>query len=180
MPSLLAIGCCSDSASVKPEQQQRLVPGHLAGVLFFWLWFSATRDGCKLTVTHGSCSLGFLREQRVSTPSGYLHPGADSELWSHPRSQIYLNLSLRTDRRESQFSSVHQSCPTLCDPQASLSIANSRSLLRLTSIKSVMPSSHHQINHLTSQEKTAASHETKQLIQKKLRAGIGPRTPDSL
>ena len=44
-----------------------------------------------------------------------------------------------------QFSSVSQSCPTLCDPmnrssQASLSITNSRSSLRLMSIKSVMPS----------------------------------------
>ena len=47
-----------------------------------------------------------------------------------------------------QFISVAQSCPTLCDPmkiaagQASLSITISRSLLRLMSIESVMPSSH--------------------------------------
>ena len=46
-----------------------------------------------------------------------------------------------------QFSSVTQSCPTPCDPMnrsspASLSITNSRSSLRLTSIKSVMPSNH--------------------------------------
>jgi len=46
-----------------------------------------------------------------------------------------------------QFSSVTLLCPTLCDPvnctrQASLSITNSRSSLRLTCIKSVMPSSH--------------------------------------
>ena len=46
-----------------------------------------------------------------------------------------------------QFSSVAQSCLTLCDPmnlssQASLSITNSRSLLKLMSIESVMPSSH--------------------------------------
>ena len=46
-----------------------------------------------------------------------------------------------------QFSSVTQSCLTLCNPmnpahQASLSITNSWSSLRLTSIKSVMPSSH--------------------------------------
>ena len=45
------------------------------------------------------------------------------------------------------FSSVAQSCPTLCDPmnrtrQASLSITNSRSSLKLTSIESGMPSSH--------------------------------------
>ena len=45
-----------------------------------------------------------------------------------------------------QFSSVAQSCLTLCAPwiaaqQASLSITNSQSSLRLMSIKSVMPSS---------------------------------------
>ena len=44
-------------------------------------------------------------------------------------------------------SSVAQSCPTLCDPMnrstpGSLSIANSWSSLRLTSIELVMPSSH--------------------------------------
>ena len=43
-----------------------------------------------------------------------------------------------------QFSSVTQLCPTLCDPwtaarQASLSITNSRSPLKLMSIESVMP-----------------------------------------
>ena len=48
-----------------------------------------------------------------------------------------------------QFSSVAQSCPTLCNPmdsacQASLSITNFRSLLKLMSIKSVMP-----LNQLT-------------------------------
>ena len=46
-----------------------------------------------------------------------------------------------------QFSLVSQSCPTLCDcrtaaRQASLSITNSRNLLKLMSIKSVMPSNH--------------------------------------
>ena len=46
-----------------------------------------------------------------------------------------------------EFSSVSQSCPTLCNPwiaarQASLSITNSRSSLKLTSIELVMPSSH--------------------------------------
>ena len=46
-----------------------------------------------------------------------------------------------------QLTLVAQSCPALCDPknhstQASLSITNSRSSLRLTSIESVMPSSH--------------------------------------
>ena len=47
-----------------------------------------------------------------------------------------------------QFSSVAQSCPTLCNPinlaarQASLVITISRSSLKLMSIESVMPSSH--------------------------------------
>ena len=48
-----------------------------------------------------------------------------------------------------QFSSVQfsHSCPTICNPwiaacHASLSITNSRSSLKLRSIKSVMPSSH--------------------------------------
>ena len=46
-----------------------------------------------------------------------------------------------------QFSSVTKLCPTLCDPwtaahQASLSITSSRSLHKLMSIKSLMPSIH--------------------------------------
>ena len=46
-----------------------------------------------------------------------------------------------------QFSSVAHSCLTLCDPmiaacQASLSITNSWSSLKLMSIETVMPSSH--------------------------------------
>ena len=46
-----------------------------------------------------------------------------------------------------QFSSVTQSCPTVCKPMDcsrpdSLSITNTRSLLKLMSIESVMPSSH--------------------------------------
>ena len=50
-------------------------------------------------------------------------------------------------KRTNQFSSVAQLCPTLCDPMnrsmpGPLSITNSWSSLRLTSIESVMPSSH--------------------------------------
>ena len=46
-----------------------------------------------------------------------------------------------------QFSSVTQSCPTLCDPwtaahQASLPITNFWGLLKLMSVESVMPSNH--------------------------------------
>ena len=59
---------------------------------------------------------------------------------------MHLDLCLKTGFKcPKSFSSVAQSCPTLCDPavrQASLSITNSRSSLRLASIESVMPSSH--------------------------------------
>ena len=51
-----------------------------------------------------------------------------------------------------QFSSVAQSCLTLCDPvtaahQASLSITNSWSLLKLISVQSVMPFKHLILGH---------------------------------
>ena len=57
------------------------------------------------------------------------------------------NIGIFPKKASDQIRSVAQSCPTLCDPMnrstpASLSITNSRSSLRLTSIKSVMPSSH--------------------------------------
>ena len=61
-----------------------------------------------------------------------------------------LSLYEATNMNESQklqFSSVTQSCPTLCDSmttarQASLSITNPRSLLKVMSIELVMPSNH--------------------------------------
>ena len=64
--------------------------------------------------------------------------------------KVSLKLNIqKTDHgiRSHSVSSVAQSCLTLCDPinrthQASLSITNSRRSLRLTSIESVMPSSH--------------------------------------
>ena len=51
-----------------------------------------------------------------------------------------------------QFSSVAQSCPTLCDPMnrsmPGLPVTNTRGSLKLTSIESVMPSSHPILCHL--------------------------------
>ena len=54
---------------------------------------------------------------------------------------------MKMAREMDQFSSVAQSCPTLCDPMncsmPGLPVhPNSQSSLRLTSIESVMPSSH--------------------------------------
>ena len=62
-------------------------------------------------------------------------------------SENYLYHSLMLLMVSAQFSSVTQSCPTLydtmdCSRPASLSITNSRSLLKLMSIDSVMPSIH--------------------------------------
>ena len=59
----------------------------------------------------------------------------------------FRGLGWRVGGRSVQFSSVVQSCPPLCDPMncstpGLLSITNSRSSLKLTSIESVMPSSH--------------------------------------
>ena len=68
-------------------------------------------------------------------------------LWTHLHKYFYdCNKYFRSSSLF-QFSSVTQSCPTLCVPmdcstQASLSITNSQSLLKLMSIKSVMPSNY--------------------------------------
>ena len=65
-------------------------------------------------------------------------------MWvAEPKASIYMLVN----KCSIQFSSVAQLCLTVCDPmnrkgQASLSITNSQSLLKLMSIKSVMPSSH--------------------------------------
>ena len=72
------------------------------------------------------------------------------DLATEQQQQIYprpLKLFNRVFISSVQFSSVTQLCPTLCDSmnrsmQASLSIPNSRSLLKLTSIELVRLSSH--------------------------------------
>ena len=80
------------------------------------------------------------------------HPNFEGSSWSsaylvHPMTSCCLMWTLAVDVKYVQFSSVAQSCPTLCDPkdhtrQASLSITNSPSLLKLISIELVMPSNH--------------------------------------
>ena len=75
-----------------------------------------------------------------SFPNQGLNLGSCSKSsWSQPLHQQGVHYG--------QFSSVAQSCLTLCDHMdcstpGSLSITNSQSLLKLTSIESVMPSSH--------------------------------------
>ena len=61
--------------------------------------------------------------------------------------RLFQVLSLPLVFLHDSFCSVAQSCPSLCNPmsaacQVSLSVTNTRSLLKLTSIESVMPSNH--------------------------------------
>ena len=76
-------------------------------------------------------------------PSRFLLPAALMlRKWMVPASR-----PVSVKRLMTQFRSVAQSCPTLCDPmnparQASLSITNSQSSFKLMSIELVMPSNH--------------------------------------
>ena len=74
-------------------------------------------------------------------------PGVFNDLFLRPPSPLKCDLLNVNGSSNSAFSSVMQSCPTLETPwtaarQASLSITNSRSLLKLMSIESMMPSNH--------------------------------------
>ena len=94
----------------------------------------------------------YVESKKVQQTSEYNKKEADSQI----QRTNYGLLLVGTEeqyRSESvqfssfQFSSVTQSCSTLCHPmdcssQASLSITNSLSLLKLVSIESVMPSNH--------------------------------------
>ena len=96
-----------------------------------------------------------LRTRRYSSGPERLSYGAVSQLWSSPCKDDYL-LNRRSERIEShtcyqvvQFSSVQSlsrvrlfATPWIAARQASLSITISQSSLKLTSIESVMPSSH--------------------------------------
>ena len=75
--------------------------------------------------------------------SSFLARDQDLSLWSGNTDSKTLDYQ----RTNPQFSSVAQSCQTLCAPctaarQASLSVTNSQSLLKLMSLESVMPSNH--------------------------------------
>ena len=71
----------------------------------------------------------------------------DYNPWGHKDSDMTEHECMGSYYYPVQFSSVTQSCLTLCDPwtaahQASLSITNSQSLLKLMSIESVTPFNH--------------------------------------
>ena len=96
--------------------------------------YSSGSVTCAELINHGQ-RIG----SRVNT--SLVHLGADSYAWFSwkVRTMLY--------KIATQFSSVTQACPTFLTPwtaahQASLSITNPQSLLKLMSIKSVMPSNH--------------------------------------
>ena len=83
----------------------------------------------------------YLKNPVLAKPSGRIFL---KEVKLH---RYYWNGLVSFQGDSEEFSSVMQSCPTLCNPmtaahQASLSITKSHSLLTLMPIKSVMPSSH--------------------------------------
>ena len=88
----------------------------------------------------GSSSQEYWPRLPFPSPSDLPHPEIE------PGSPTLQADSLPTEP-PLHFTSVTQSCPTLCDPidcsmPTSLFITNSRSLLKLMSIESVMPSKH--------------------------------------
>ena len=87
----------------------------------------------------------FSRVRLLATPWTAAYQAPPSMGFS--RQEYWSGVPLSSPPHLSHFGSVAQSCPTLCDPMnrsmpASLSITNSQSSPRLTSIESVMPSSH--------------------------------------
>ena len=118
-----------------------------------------TGDGCSPF----SSSMSLLKENVVSAPLSLLTLTSPSRLssrlvspWrnvsqSTPHSQVFIlfQMKCRETSYQIQFSSVHLLSrvwlfvtPWTAARQASLSIANSRSLLKLMSIELVMPSKH--------------------------------------
>ena len=98
-----------------------------------------------------------VHHQLLESTQTHVHCVGNAIHPSHPLSSPSppaLNLSqhqslfkwIKQSLKSVQSSSVDQSCPTLCDPidcsTPGFSITNSRSLLKLMSIESVMPSKH--------------------------------------
>ena len=98
-----------------------------------------------------------VHHQLLESTQTHVHCVGNAIHPSHPLSSPSppaLNLSqhqslfkwIKQSLKSVQSSSVDQSCPTLCDPidcsTPGFSITNSRSLLKLMSIESVMPSNH--------------------------------------
>ena len=98
-----------------------------------WLWLTGAWSKWSSVLCFWACLLPCLLPQQTLKV-------ACSAKTKIPTFQHWVGHSV-------QFSSVTQSCPTLCDPMdhstpSLLSITNSQSLLKLMSTESVMPSNH--------------------------------------
>ena len=93
------------------------------------------------------CSYLIFYEQKYLWPNKPWEMELSGQSHLHYFSSIIYIMILLSLYVSVRFSSVAQSCPTLCDSmdcstQAYLSITNSRSLLKFMFIESVMPSNH--------------------------------------
>ena len=117
---------------------------HKLGFLGIW-WFLMVKVQNKICVhaLQGLLQWWLWRERRHL-------PRAQRTYWLH---LIYIIFNIvSVEEVTSVFSSVAQSCLTLATPwiaahQASLSITNSQSSLKLMIIESMMPSSHFSLCH---------------------------------
>ena len=69
-------------------------------------------------------------------------PSRDGAHISYIAGEFFTTWAMREAQRSCCHCSVTQSCPTLCNPTASLSFTISQNLLKLISIELVMPSNH--------------------------------------
>ena len=69
-------------------------------------------------------------------------PSRDGAHISYIAGEFLTTWAMREAQRRCCHCSVTQSCPTLCNPTASLSFTISQNLLKIMSIESVMPSNH--------------------------------------
>ena len=118
-------------------------------------WNLRNADGSQIDGDHQLWEFWFCDSFNKYLLNTCYCPGTGGTAWTPNQSEhqirvntvrtVYLNPTILISFL--QFRSVAQSCPTLCGPwtaagQASLSITNSWSFLRLISIESVMPSNH--------------------------------------
>ena len=112
----------------------------------------------KITIHQKNCKIFLIYINKNQVANRYMKRSSTSRIFKEMQIKSTVRYHLTQVRMaiikkstiinaEVQFNSVTQLCPTLCDPriaacQASLSITNSWSLLRLMYIGSVMPSNH--------------------------------------
>ena len=124
-------------------------------LLFVTPWTVAYQAPPSMGFSRQECWSGLPFPSPGDLPNLGIEPGSSAlqadALTSEPPGKLQneWNLLLKTTDNQKRidlylvpFSSVAQLCLILCNSMASLSITNSQSLLKLISIKSMMPSNH--------------------------------------